>query len=142
MMRSGIMLWGMLRDFLTRRTRRARSGLCSGGSSGVCSGEIEQEGMKGSSWEGVRCGRWGGMVLGRGLEPPRGCPHQPLKLACLPFHHPSTSGCSAKNGRHNSAGVAVVQAFLRTSPSRKMEPVTTTGRDSDSAHFFAAFRAC
>ena len=23
----------------------------------------------------------------RGLEPPRGCPHQPLKLARLPFRH-------------------------------------------------------
>lgn len=28
------------------------------------------------------------MVRGRGFEPPRPCGHQPLKLACLPFHHP------------------------------------------------------
>ena len=25
---------------------------------------------------------------GRGLEPPRDCSHQLLRLACLPFHHP------------------------------------------------------
>ena len=28
-------------------------------------------------------------MLGGGLEPPRSCDHQPLKLMCLPFHHPS-----------------------------------------------------
>jgi hypothetical protein len=28
------------------------------------------------------------MVRGAGLEPARYCYHQPLKLACLPFHHP------------------------------------------------------
>src|SRR3989344_4861829 len=28
------------------------------------------------------------LVPGRGLEPPRGFPHQLLRLACLPFHHP------------------------------------------------------
>jgi hypothetical protein len=27
-------------------------------------------------------------VRGAGLEPARYCYHQPLKLACLPFHHP------------------------------------------------------
>ena len=27
-------------------------------------------------------------MRGAGLEPPRYCYHQPLKLACLPFHHP------------------------------------------------------
>ena len=27
------------------------------------------------------------MVRQRGFEPPRACAHQPLKLACLPFHH-------------------------------------------------------
>ena len=29
------------------------------------------------------------MVLGVGVEPTRPNGHQPLKLACLPFHHPS-----------------------------------------------------
>src|SRR5271170_8430233 len=28
------------------------------------------------------------LVRGAGLEPARYCYHQPLKLACLPFHHP------------------------------------------------------
>jgi hypothetical protein len=28
------------------------------------------------------------MVPRRGLEPPRGCPHQHLKLACLPISPP------------------------------------------------------
>ena len=32
------------------------------------------------------------MVLGVGVEPTRPCGHQPLKLACLPFHHPSMRG--------------------------------------------------
>jgi hypothetical protein len=32
------------------------------------------------------------MVRGAGLEPARYFYHEPLKLACLPFHHPRTDG--------------------------------------------------
>jgi hypothetical protein len=31
-------------------------------------------------------------MRGAGLEPARYFYHEPLKLACLPFHHPRTSG--------------------------------------------------
>jgi hypothetical protein len=31
-------------------------------------------------------------VRGAGLEPARYFYHEPLKLACLPFHHPRTYG--------------------------------------------------
>jgi hypothetical protein len=34
------------------------------------------------SYRGFFC-----LVPKRGLEPPRPCGHQHLKLACLPFHH-------------------------------------------------------
>jgi hypothetical protein len=36
------------------------------------------------------------MVRGAGLEPARYFYHEPLKLACLPFHHPRTDSGSLK----------------------------------------------
>jgi hypothetical protein len=35
------------------------------------------------------------VVRGAGLEPARYFYHEPLKLACLPFHHPRTDGRDA-----------------------------------------------
>ena len=35
------------------------------------------------------------MVRGAGLEPARYFYHEPLKLACLPFHHPRTDSRDA-----------------------------------------------
>ncbi len=52
--------------------------------------------MGGNQWDALRASHLlalkkplsSVLVRGRGLEPPRPCGHQPLKLACLPFHHP------------------------------------------------------
>ena len=39
------------------------------------------------------------MVRGAGLEPARYFYHEPLKLACLPFHHPRTDTALARGLR-------------------------------------------
>ncbi len=35
------------------------------------------------------------VVRGAGLEPARYFYHEPLKLACLPFHHPRIETCTS-----------------------------------------------
>jgi hypothetical protein len=50
--------------------------------------------------ESIRRG-YNRMVPRRGLEPPRGCPHQHLKLACLPISPPRQEvSCEAKVSAH------------------------------------------
>ena len=54
------------------------------------------------------------LVRGAGLEPARYCYHQPLKLACLPFHHPRIvrAGRSEVEGLKRSGANPKVQLLI------------------------------
>ena len=55
----------------------------------------------------------GRMVRRRGFEPPRGCPHQPLKLARLPIPPPPRGSSVRCEGREHTEGPRSRQALLQ-----------------------------
>ena len=72
-------------------------------------------------------------MLGGGLEPPRSCDHQPLKLVCLPFHHPSKENWKA-SGKIPARGLRRKRRKRVNYETREMRE-----REEDRGCVFASF---
>jgi hypothetical protein len=72
-------------------------------------------------------------VRGAGLEPARYFYHEPLKLACLPFHHPRHFGRSLRStvdGRACAPPRSLPRSLLSAAPARRFGP----GHEITSPH--------